>query len=95
MKLGLILSLAAMLYVLGGPIAARAQGLHFGLGMGEGHAHDGWDGSRHGGDYEHRWHGPRGGGGNYCRRLRWQCQHKYELGEEGLGNCRRYREECG
>ena len=31
----------------------------------------------------------------YCQRLRWRCEHKYELGQEGEGNCRRYREECG
>ncbi len=31
----------------------------------------------------------------YCERLRWRCEHKYELGQEGEGNCRRYREECG
>jgi hypothetical protein len=30
----------------------------------------------------------------YCDRLRWQCEHKYELGREGEGICRRYREEC-
>ena len=31
----------------------------------------------------------------YCQRLRWRCEHKYELGQEGQGNCQRYREECG
>jgi hypothetical protein len=31
----------------------------------------------------------------FCERLRWKCEHKYELGQEGEGNCRRYREECG
>jgi hypothetical protein len=31
----------------------------------------------------------------YCERLRWQCEHKYELDREGEGLCRRYREECG
>jgi hypothetical protein len=35
------------------------------------------------------------GGGNYCRNLRYRCENKEELGEEGAGNCRRYREECG
>jgi hypothetical protein len=29
-----------------------------------------------------------------CRELRWACVHKEELGEEGRGNCRRYRESC-
>jgi hypothetical protein len=32
---------------------------------------------------------------DFCERLRYKCQYKYELGEEGDGNCRRYREECG
>jgi hypothetical protein len=32
---------------------------------------------------------------SYCERLRIRCQYKYELGEQGEGNCRRYREECG
>jgi hypothetical protein len=31
----------------------------------------------------------------HCERLRYKCQHKYELGQEGEGNCQRYREECG
>lgn len=35
------------------------------------------------------------GGGGYCARLRRACQFKEERGEAGLGNCRRYREECG
>jgi hypothetical protein len=30
-----------------------------------------------------------------CRELRQACMHKEELGEQGLGNCRRYREVCG
>ncbi len=29
-----------------------------------------------------------------CRELRAACMHKEELGEVGLGNCRRYRELC-
>ena len=29
-----------------------------------------------------------------CRELRLACLHKEELGEQGLGNCRRYREVC-
>jgi hypothetical protein len=31
----------------------------------------------------------------YCRRLRRACEFKYERGEQGEGNCRRYRRECG
>lgn len=33
--------------------------------------------------------------GGYCERLRRSCVYKYERGEEGMGNCRRYRDECG
>ncbi len=29
-----------------------------------------------------------------CNELRLACEHKDRLGEEGLGNCRRYRETC-
>jgi hypothetical protein len=29
-----------------------------------------------------------------CRALRLACEMKDVLGEEGQGNCRRYREEC-
>ena len=29
-----------------------------------------------------------------CEELRRACLHKEELGEEGEGNCRRYREAC-
>jgi len=36
-----------------------------------------------------------GGGYSHCQRLRYHCEHKYELGESGEGNCRRYKEECG
>jgi hypothetical protein len=32
---------------------------------------------------------------SYCERLRRACEYKNERGEEGQGNCRRYREECG
>jgi hypothetical protein len=31
---------------------------------------------------------------SYCERLRVRCKYKYELGEEGDGNCRRWREQC-
>ena len=33
-------------------------------------------------------------GGVDCRELRAACTHKEELGEAGMGNCRRYRELC-
>ena len=32
--------------------------------------------------------------GGECRELRQACLHKEELGEQGQGNCRRYREVC-
>jgi hypothetical protein len=30
----------------------------------------------------------------YCYELRAACLKKNQLGEQGQGNCRRYREEC-
>jgi hypothetical protein len=30
-----------------------------------------------------------------CRELRRACEMKDELGEQGRGNCQRYRERCG
>ncbi len=30
-----------------------------------------------------------------CRGLRYACEHKDELGVQGAGTCRRYREQCG
>jgi hypothetical protein len=33
--------------------------------------------------------------GSYCERLRRACVSKEYRGEEGMGNCRRYRAECG
>jgi hypothetical protein len=32
---------------------------------------------------------------SYCERLRRACVYRYERGEAGEGNCRRYRAECG
>jgi hypothetical protein len=32
--------------------------------------------------------------GGECKELRLACIHKEELGEQGRGNCRRYREVC-
>ena len=32
---------------------------------------------------------------NYCQALRRACVYKEERGQEGRGNCRRYRAECG
>lgn len=41
-------------------------------------------------------HGVRahGWGPGRCREMRAACMHKRELGEQGMGNCRRYREMC-
>ena len=36
-----------------------------------------------------------GYGNRHCEELRRACEFKHQLGEEGEGNCRRYREECG
>jgi hypothetical protein len=35
-----------------------------------------------------------GGRSEQCEELRRACEHKEELGEQGEGNCRRYRETC-
>jgi hypothetical protein len=34
-------------------------------------------------------------GSSYCDQLRRGCLYKHELGEQGAGNCSRYRAECG
>ena len=36
----------------------------------------------------------RAGWGGRCAELRQACLHKEELGEQGQGNCRRYRHYC-
>jgi hypothetical protein len=43
--------------------------------------------------YHHRYQG-RSGYRVDCRELRRACLNKEELGEEGMGNCRKYREFC-
>ena len=45
------------------------------------------------GYHSHRYYNRYEGGG--CHQLRAACMHKEELGEQGMGNCRRYRELCG
>jgi hypothetical protein len=42
----------------------------------------------------HRQYYNRYEGGGRCRELRAACMHKQELGEQGMGNCQRYREMC-
>jgi hypothetical protein len=52
---------------------------------------------RHYDDYDGGQYGYQRGnryGGGQCRELRQACLHKEELGEQGMGNCRRYRELC-
>jgi hypothetical protein len=36
----------------------------------------------------------RGRAGGQCEELRLACENKNRLGEQGEGNCRRYRETC-
>jgi hypothetical protein len=44
--------------------------------------------------YRYRRHYEYGADRGECRELRQACLHKEELGEQGQGNCRRYREVC-
>ncbi len=80
---------AIMLMTTGGSLAGAVSTPHpdGGPDLGAGAINAQWYG--YGGYY--------GGYGRYgyCARLRWRCEHKYELGQEGMGNCQRYREECG
>lgn len=67
--------------------AMPALAQHFEIGPGGVHVGPGHE-EHHGWDHEHHW------GGGECRRLLWRCEHKEALGEEGMGNCQRYRHEC-
>jgi hypothetical protein len=69
------------------PTSAFSQGVEFGPGGVR--IQPGYHGYH---DYRHGRSGYRRGG--ECRELRQACLHKEELGEQGLGNCRRYREVC-
>jgi hypothetical protein len=60
------------------PVSAFSQGIE----IGPGGVHIGRDRDREG--YRRQ----------ECEELRSACLHKEELGEEGEGNCRRYRETC-
>lgn len=75
--------LAALVAV---PGLVHAQGFYVGPG---GVGFD--DGRPRRGYYEER---RRGGYREMCRELRRACMYKEELGEEGAGNCRRYRRTC-
>jgi hypothetical protein len=60
------------------PISAFSQAVEFGPG----------------GVRINPYHRHHGYGAGECRELRQACLHKEELGEQGQGNCRRYREVC-
>ena len=78
-KLGLAISAAITLVTLPGPSFAQT----FEIGPG--------------GVRVQEYREYRGGGrgrGVDCDELRWACRNKDRLGEEGLGNCRRYRDLC-
>ena len=64
------------------PTYAFSQEVHIGPG-----------GVRVGPGYHHHYNDRFEGG--RCRELRAACMHKEELGEQGMGNCRRYRAMCG
>ena len=86
-KFALALAVAALFAL---PTAAFSQGVEIGPGgvqIDPGYGH-------HYGYYYHH-HGRSAYGGGQCRELRAACMHKEELGEQGQGNCRRYREMCG
>nr|WP_132256117.1 hypothetical protein [Methylobacterium segetis] len=79
----LSLAAAALAALIAIPGTSVAQGISIGP---EGVRVD--DGRR---GYEERRRGPSR---EVCRELRRACMHKEELGEEGAGNCRRYRRTC-
>ena len=68
-----------MLLAIGVPTAASA--LEFSVGR---------DGIEVGQSRRHGYYRDR----DNCRELRAACTHKEQLGEEGQGNCRRYRKLC-
>ncbi|MFE1602055.1 hypothetical protein [Methylobacterium sp. ID0610] len=76
-------------------VASSGIGLAQGISVGPGGVRiddgQGYHGARRG-YYEERRRGPSPG---MCRELRQACLHKDELGEQGAGNCRRYRRMCG
>jgi hypothetical protein len=80
----LVLSTAALAALVAVPHTGFAQGFYVGPGG------VGFDDGRRG-YYEER----RGGYREMCRELRRACLYKEELGDEGRGNCRRYRARCG
>lgn len=90
-----VLSAAVLAAFLALPGTVYAQGFYVGpggVGFDDGRPRRGYDDARpRRGYYEER----RGGGRReMCRELRRACMYKEELGEQGGGNCRRYRNAC-
>ena len=79
-KLALVLAVATLFAL---PMSAFSQDVEIGPGgvqINPGYGyHQGYH-HRHGGQ---------------CEELRAACMHKEELGEQGQGNCQRYRQMCG
>ncbi|ACA20196.1 conserved hypothetical protein [Methylobacterium sp. 4-46] len=84
-----LLGVVAFSTIIAGPGASLAQGLSIGPGGVRIDDGRGPPGYRRGYSEE----GGRRRG--MCRELRQACLHKEELGEQGAGNCRRYRRMCG
>ena len=82
MRTYMLAMLAAVLFLL--PTSAFSQ---VDVEVGPGGVHVG-PRYRHYDDGYHRYGGAR------CRELRQACLHKEELGEQGMGNCQRYRQLC-
>ena len=64
-----------------------SQDMEFGFGPGGFRMEPGYGWHHHDRGHHYRDRG-------MCRELRAACMHKEELGEEGMGNCRRYRSMC-
>ena len=84
------LGMVAVVTLLAVPATSFAQGIS--VGPGGVRIDDGRDRNRGRGEYyEERRAGPPRG---MCRELRRACMNREELGEQGAGNCRRYRRMC-
>ena len=81
----LCLAIAASCAFSTGPATAQQVQIAQGVYIGPGGVDVEVEGRRHRRYYEED---------NTCARLRRACRHKEERGEEGMGNCRRYREMC-
>lgn len=81
-KLTLALAVAALFAL---PMSAFSQDVE--IGPGGVQINPGY-GYQHGYYHRHRGYGQ-------CEELRAACMHKEEMGEQGQGNCRRYRQMCG